>query len=433
MLRAHSPTPEEGGSSLHQRLRRYVHQRLLSSIADEDIDALDNPGEVRDRIGEVLQELAPSLDTGLSSADRQRLEEDILEELGGMGPIAPLMMDPTISDILINGPHDIWVDRRGQLERTQVRFDDSAHLHRLLDRLVSSQGRRLDASSPMVDAKLSDGSRLHAVIPPLCAKGPIVSIRRFHTESLSAEDLVAHGVMDEAMLELLTVAVRSGQNIVVAGSAAAGKTTLLNAIAAAIPEQERVVTVEETTELQLRHKHVIALESRPDNGEGRGGIGLRALVRTALRMRADRIIVGEVRGNEVLDMLQAMNVGHDGSLTTLHANSPQDALRRMEALALMGDGGLPREAVREMIGSAVQLIVQLMRFRDGSRRIVSIAEVQAGDQGPQAVELYRFQVQQTQADGSILGAHQPTQQRPRFMERARTLGFACAGADSDAA
>ncbi len=406
-----------------RRLRKLVHDRLIDSIEEESAAVLHNLAEVKARIGEIVRDLTEDTGITVPASDRDRVEKEILEELGGMGPLAPLMLDRTISDILVNGPEEVWVDRGGKLTRTDVRFDDDAHLRRFLDRLISAQGRHLDASNPMVDAKLPDGSRLHAVIPPLCALGAVVSIRRFQEETITASNLVERGAMSPAMLDLLQLAVGTGQNIVIAGSAAAGKTTLLNALAAFVPENERIVTVEETAELKLAHPHVIPLESRPTNVEGRGGVDLRSLVRTALRMRADRIVVGEVRGDEVMDMLQAMNVGHDGSLTTVHANSPKDVLRRLEALAHMGDAGLPRDSIRDMIGSAVQIIVQVMRFRDGSRRIVSISEVIQDGETLGTVELYRFQAERMEEDGSMTGRHVATGAPARFAERVKALGF----------
>ncbi len=406
-----------------RRLRRLVHRRLINSIEDEGVDALSDPDEVRARIVDILSALDPEGTLRLTAEQRHTLEQEILQELSGLGPLAALMLDADISDILVNGPHEVWVDRGGRLERANTGFDDEAHLRRFLDRLVAAQGRQIDAGSPMVDAKLPDGSRLHAVIPPLCAIGPIVSIRRFRRDLVSAKELIASGALNQDMMALLRLAVMSGQNIVIAGSAGAGKTTLLNVLSGFIPQHERIVTVEETSELRLSHPHVIPLESRPSNAEGRGGIGLRELVRNALRMRADRIIVGEVRGEEVMDMLQAMNVGHDGSLTTVHANSPRDVIRRLEVLAHMGDAGLPRESIRDMIGSAVRLIVQVMRFRDGSRRVVNICELVQDAERLDTVELFRFQPQGVDDRGRVLGQHLATGATAGFVEQARLLGF----------
>ena len=404
-------------------LRRQVHARLIDSLDGESADALDRPEVVSERIGEILWDLSRETELTVSLPERRRIESEILDDLKGMGPLASLMLDRGITDILVNGPDEVWIDRCGQLERTDLAFDDDAHLRRFIDRLVAGQGRHLDARHPQVDARLPDGSRLHAVIPPLCPRGAVVSIRRFQNESLKPQDLVERGMLDQGLLTLLELAVGCGQNIVIAGSAGAGKTTLLNILSGFIPEHERVVTVEETAELKLDHGHVIPLEARQQVGEVAQTSPLRELVRTALRMRADRIIVGEVRGAEVLDMLQAMNVGHDGSLTTVHANSPQDVLRRLEALAHMGDAGMPRETIRDMIGSAVHLIVQVMRFRDGQRRIVSLCEVH-DDQGSLKVnELYRYKLARADIGGGIVGHHECTGAPPRFLERAQVLGY----------
>ncbi len=416
--------PDAARAEHFPTLRRRVHDRLIRTIEDDGgAMALTQPDEVRTRIREIVEDLNEEQAAGISDEELRRLEKDILEELSGMGPLAPLMLDHAISDILVNGPGEVWVDRGGRLERTELHFDDDAHLRRFLDRIVSAQGRHLDATSPMVDAKLSDGSRLHAVIPPLCARGAIVSIRRFRADPVTADELVSGGFLSQPMLDLLALAVSAGRNLVIAGSAAAGKTTLLNVISRFVPATERIVTIEETAELQLDHPHVIPLESRPANAEGRGGVNLRDLVRTALRMRADRIIVGEVRGAEVMDMLQAMNVGHDGSLTTVHANSPQDVLRRLEALAHMGDAGLPRETLRDMIGSAIHLIVQVMCFRDGSRRVTSLCELRLAADELQAVELFRFKAEGVDDQGRIVGHHEATDAPIQLLDGVQTLGF----------
>lgn len=358
-----------------RRLRGFIHRKLVDSLDDLGQSRLPDTPEIRSQLSDIIEDLELQRHVELNHQQRQQLESEILEELGGMGPLAPLMLDGDISDILVNGANEIWVDRQGILEKTPICFDDDAHLRRFLDRIISQQGRHLDSSNPMVDAKLCDGSRLHAVIPPLCSQAAVVSIRRFRLDNVGADDLVNSGFLSRAMLDLLQLAVRAGVNIVIAGSAAAGKTTLLNALSKSIPTTQRIVSIEETTELRLDHPHAISLESRPVNMEGRGGVSLRELVRTALRMRADRIIVGEVRGGEVMDMLQAMNVGHEGSLTTTHANSIADVLRRLESLALMSDVDIPREAVREMIASSIQLVVHVTRFQDGRRRVTSIGEV----------------------------------------------------------
>lgn len=388
-----------------RELRRFLHNRLIDDMEEDGIHLLKNPQLLEERLDKLSAEICPKLNPPLKAAEKKRLHQQITQELTGMGPVSGLMREPGITDILINGAQDIWVDRNGSLTRTDLQFDNESHLRRFLDRIIGAQGRQLDARQPMVDARLPDGSRLHAIIPPLCEKGPIVSIRRFHTEKLSAAELVSSGFMNQAMLDFLQFSVAAGINIVIAGSAGAGKTTLLNVISSFIPVSERIVTVEETAELQLEHPHVIPLESRHVNSEGYGAVTLSDLVRNALRMRADRIVVGEVRGIEVLDMLQAMNVGHDGSLTTLHANSPKDVISRMETLALMGDRGFSKDAIRQMIAASVQLIVQVIRFRDGSRRIVSISELVRCEDHNEIRELFTFRHEIDGEEDKICGQH----------------------------
>nr|WP_082708594.1 CpaF family protein [Marinobacterium profundum] len=449
MGRSNENAKDQKGDDFFRRLRRLVHRRLIDSVEEDGNTLLDSSQAIGQRVEGLLKEFQYESGVKLEESQRQQIAHEIIQELGGMGPLAPLMLDTEISDILVNGADEVWVDRHGRLQLTDVRFDDEAHLRRFLDRLVAGQGRHLDAGSPMVDARLSDGSRLHAVIPPLCGRGTIVSIRRFRVETITREELLQQGFISEPMLDLLKLVVQAGLNLVIAGGAAAGKTTLLNMLSRFIPETDRVITIEETAELQLEHPHVISLEAKPGNIEGSGGIGLRELVRTALRMRADRIIVGEVRGTEVFDMLQAMNVGHDGSLTTVHANSPGDVLRRLEALALMGDVGLPRESVRDMIGSAIQVVVQLMRFSDGTRRVVSLCEVVSEDGQLSVRELFRFEPDldataakaASSGDGKVRveGAHRATGVPIGFLKRLQLRGFdtsafqalADTGADAD--
>ncbi|WP_439861537.1 CpaF family protein [Pseudomonas sp. MBLB4136] len=415
-----------------RRLRQLLHQRLIDSLEMGENELFADSAALRGRIDGLIERLEGDLGKPIEASSRLVLGEEVLHEVLGLGPLAPLMIDPGVSDILINGPHEVWVDRRGQLSRTALEFDNEAHLRRFLDRLVAAQGKHLDSNCPAVDARLPDGSRLHAMIPPLCAKGPVVSIRRFIEAQDGAEALVDNAMLNQPMLELLGLAVGAGLNILIAGGAAAGKTTLLNGISQFIPAGERVITIEESAELQLRHPHVVTLEARQGNSEGRGQVDLRMLLRNALRMRADRIIVGEVRGHEVFEMLQAMTVGHDGSLSTVHANSPNDALKRLESLALLADIGLPREAIREIIGSAVQLIVQVARFRDGSRCVTSIGEV-LSDQGRLRVrEVFRFQpapllAQDDAAPGAALnrrGRHLPGAQPPTFLASLGQRGYA---------
>ncbi|MBA6289260.1 CpaF family protein [Colwellia sp. MB3u-4] len=388
-----------------RELRHFLHNRLIDAMEEEGIHLLKDPQLLEQKLNELIADIRPKLNPALSSDEKNLIRQQIMQELTGMGPISDLMNETDITDILINGPDEIWVDKNGRLTRTNLQFDNERHLRLFLDRILGVQGRQLDARQPMVDARLPDGSRLHAIIPPLCEIGPIVSIRRFHSEKLTAGQLVNKGFLNQKMMDFLQLSVAAGINIVIAGSASAGKTTLLNVISGFIPSSERIVTVEETAELQLNHPHVIPLESRHVNSEGYGAVTLSDLVRNALRMRADRIVVGEVRGIEVLDMLQAMNVGHDGSLTTLHANSPKDVISRMETLALMGDSGFSRGAIQQMIAASIQLIVQVMRFRDGSRRIVSISELVRHDDSNEIRELFTFRHDSNNTLDTISGKH----------------------------
>jgi pilus assembly protein CpaF len=364
-------------------LRKRLFQRILRNFETTGGGSLD-----RGRIRAILDE-SPEIET-LSAEGVNEIEQELVDEAEGLGPVARLLRDPTISDILINGPQEVWIDRFGKLEKTGVRFDDEAHLRRILRRMVALQGRRLDEAIPWVDLRLPDGSRLNAVLSPVSLRGSVVSIRRARETVYRLDELVAFGTLNAEMAELLTAAVRERRNIVISGGAGAGKTTLLNVLSRAIPDGQRVVTIEETAELRLEHPHVVALEARPPNAEGSGGVDLRTLVRNALRMRADRIIVGEVRGAEAFEMLQAMHVGHDGSLTTIHANSPRDAIRRLESLVMMGGGELAPSTLNELIASTVHLVAQLTRFADGSRRLTSLAEITFGGGEVRARDLFTY-------------------------------------------
>ncbi len=404
-----------------RRLRQQLFERVLHEIDSEGLSTAYDRVAVRTRARRVLvQALEERGAPPLTPAERERLENELVAELSGLGPLEPLFADPTVSDVLVNGPDEVWIDRFGRLERTEVRFDDETHLRRLLLRMVSAHGRHLDEASPMVDVRLSDGSRLHAILPPLCAGGPVVSIRRARSVPLRLDELYANGTLTPEMGDYLAALVRSGLNLVVSGGAASGKTTLLNVLSMFIPAHERVVTIEETAELRLDHPHVISLEARLPNVEGRGEVTVRSLVRNTLRMRPDRLIVGEVRGPEVFDMLQAMNSGHEGSLTTVHSNSADDALRRLENLVLMGGFDLPSRAIRELLGATLHVVVQTTRFADGGRRVTSIGEVGWAGNELTTLELYRFEPDRA---GSGVGRHLATGAQPRFAERLARSGW----------
>jgi pilus assembly protein CpaF len=360
----------------------------------------------------------------LSSADRERLINDVQHELFGLGPLEPLLKDPTISDILVNSHHTIYVERRGKLEATNVAFKDNEHLMRVIERIVSSVGRRIDESSPMVDARLADGSRVNAIIPPLSIDGPVLSIRRFGTVPLRMNALVEHKALTKDIADMLQMCIHARLNVLISGGTGAGKTTLLNALSAYIPEDERIVTIEDSAELQLQQPHVVRLETRPPNIEGRGEVSQRDLVRNALRMRPDRIVIGEVRGGEAIDMLQAMNTGHDGSLTTVHANTPRDALARLETMIQMTGMRLSDRAMRQQIASAINLVVQVARHSDGGRRLTSISEI-TGMEGETITMQEIFMYERTGIDshGGVIGRFRPTGIRPRFAERLKASGL----------
>jgi pilus assembly protein CpaF len=364
--------------------------------------------------------------TALSGEDRQRLMSEITDEVLGYGPLQPLLEDAEVTEIMVNGPDRVYVEKRGRLTRTTTTFANEAHLRRVIERIVSRVGRRIDESSPLVDARLADGSRVNAIIPPLAFSGSSLTIRKFSRTPLQVADLISFGTLSPEMAELLRACVEARLNIIVAGGTGTGKTTLLNVLSSFIPETERIITIEDAVELQLQQEHVVRLESRPANIEGKGAIGIRELVRNSLRMRPDRIVVGEVRGGESLDMLQAMNTGHDGSLSTVHANTPRDAVARLETLVLMAGMDLPLRAVREQVASAVDVIVQISRLRDGTRRITHVTEVQ-GMEGDKVTLQDAFLFDYTggtDLNGRIIGRAAPTGVRPRFTQRFEELGIA---------
>jgi len=399
---------------LHHRLIERLDLEALEQIKDE-VEVIH---QIRLAVGEFLREES----TPLSQTEREEIVEQIVWEITGLGPIEPLFRDPTISDILVNSAKDIFIERRGKLTRVSAQFRNDAHLMAVIDRIVSRVGRRVDESSPMVDARLPDGSRVNAIIPPLALDGPVLSIRRFGAD-LTVEQLIANGSMTMEMLQLLAGCVKARLNILISGGTGSGKTTLLNAMSSFIPSDERLVTIEDAAELRLQQEHVVRLETRPPNSEGRGEVIARDLVKNALRMRPDRIIVGEVRGAEALDMLQAMNTGHEGSLTTVHANTPRDALARLETMILMGGTNLPNRAMREQVSAALDLIVQASRLSDGSRRVVSVTEV-TGMEGEVITtqEIYRFRRRGISPEGKIVGQFEATGVRPAFTERLRVAG-----------
>ncbi|MGH9379452.1 MAG: CpaF family protein [Thermoanaerobaculia bacterium] len=400
------------------RVHRQLLERLnLSSLARRQREEVD--AEIRKIVrGLLAQDEAP-----LNSEEKGRLLDEILDDVFGLGPLQPLIDDPTISDILVNTWNQIYIERHGRIEPTRVRFRDDQHLMQVIDRIVSAVGRRIDDSSPMVDARLADGSRVNAIIPPLAVDGPHLSIRKFRRDVLSQDDLLRNQTLTEPMLELLQGAVRARLNTLVSGGTGSGKTTLLNMLSESIPHSERIVTIEDSAELQLRQPHVVRLETRPPNIEGVGAIRQRQLVINSLRMRPDRIIVGEVRGEEALDMLQAMNTGHDGSLTTLHANTPRDALGRLETMVSMASSQMRERAIRQHIASAIDLIIHLARLSDGKRKVMAIAEI-AGMEGDVITlqDLFVFERQGLDEAGNVLGRYQPTGVRPTFAERLEAYG-----------
>ena len=406
---------QEMKSRLHRTLINRMDLTKLSSLTSEQVHA-----EVSRLAESVLaQEAMP-----LSAAERERLVDDVQHELFGLGPLEPLLKDPTISDILVNKCDTIYIERRGRIERTNVRFKDDEHLMRVIERIVSSVGRRIDESSPMVDARLQDGSRVNAIIPPLAIDGPVVSIRRFGSDPLRMQALIENKALTKDIADMLQMVVHARLNILISGGTGAGKTTLLNALSAFIPETERIVTIEDSAELQLQQPHVVRLETRPPNIEGKGEVGQRDLVRNALRMRPDRIVIGECRGGEAIDMLQAMNTGHDGSLTTIHANTPRDALARLETMIQMTGMRLSDRAMRQQVAAAINLVVQVARMSDGSRRVTSISEI-TGMEGETITMQEIFQYERTGVDqqGTVIGRFRPTGIRPRFAERLKACGM----------
>lgn len=407
-----------GGMSSQENmleLKNRVQQKLIAEL-DPKLD-LTKTDEVRRNVEEIFSQILETENIILSRVERARLFEAVAAEILGFGPIEPLLKDNSINEIMVNGPRQVYIERHGRLEKTNVTFQNDEHVMRVIDRIVAPLGRRIDESSPYVDARLPDGSRVNAVIPPLSIKGPVITIRKFSKDPFKADDLIRFGTLTPEMATFLKACVEARLNIVVSGGTGSGKTTTLNVLSDFIPPDERIITVENAAELQLRQEHVVTLESRPANIEGRGEVTIRDLVINCLRMRPDRIVVGEVRGGEALDMLQAMNTGHDGSLTTAHANTPRDALSRLETMVLMAGMELPVRAIREQVSSAVDLIVQQERMKDGSRKVVTVTEVQ-GMEGDVIVMQDIFLFEQTGIEGGkIVGRMKPTGIRPKFIEK----------------
>lgn len=409
--------------SEYYKLKARLHQDLIGRV---DLEVLGNmpPDRLREELAGLVEKMLDASGAALNSADRKRMVQDIQNEVMGLGPLEPLLADTTVSDILVNGPKKVYVERRGRLEATDVTFTDTAHLMKIIDKIVSRIGRRIDESSPMVDARLADGSRVNAIIPPLSLDGPLLSIRRFSAIPLKTEDLIRFKTLTPELAALLTGMVHAKLNILISGGTGTGKTTLLNVMSGSIPPTERIVTIEDAAELQLQQPHVVRLETRPPNIEGKGEVTQRALVRNSLRMRPDRIIVGEVRGVEVLDMLQAMNTGHEGSMATVHANTPRDALTRLENMAGMGGVTVPPKVMRQQISSAISAIIQIGRLTDGRRKLISMQEV-VGMEGDIITmqEIYAFTQTGVADDGTVEGFFGATGVRPEFMKRLKAYGI----------
>jgi pilus assembly protein CpaF len=402
-------------AAIHRKLIQKLNLERLAGVKRED---------VRREVSLILEDIVVTDSTPMNLQERDSISQEVLDEVFGLGPLESLLADPSVSDILVNTFDKVYVERKGLLEATSVQFRDDAHLVSIIDRIVSAVGRRVDESSPMVDARLPDGSRVNAIIPPLAVDGPCLSIRKFARQPLTAEDLMAGNAFTPSMLELMQGCVRARLNILISGGTGAGKTTLLNVLSSYLSDRERIVTIEDAAELQLHQSHVVRLETRPPNIEGKGAIHQRQLLVNTLRMRPDRIIVGEVRGEEALDMLQAMNTGHDGSLTTVHANSPRDALSRLETMVAMSGLNIPDSAVRRQIASAIDLVVQVSRLSDGTRKVTNLAEI-TGMEGDVVTmqDIFIFRKRGIKDNGEVVGNFMPVGIRPKFAERLAVSGI----------
>jgi pilus assembly protein CpaF len=409
---------------VQQEIKSAVHLELIKRVDLEKIALMHENRESQQQLFGVIHQMILAQNIPLSSTERDRLAQEVLDEVFGLGPLEPLLQDPTVNDILVNTYKAVYVERRGVLEKTTVMFQDNRHLMQVIDKIVSAVGRRVDESSPMVDARLTDGSRVNVVIPPLAVDGPILSIRKFGSTPLVAEDLLRNKALTPPMLDILKGAVQARLNIIVSGGTGAGKTTLLNVLSGFISERERIITIEDSAELQMKQQHVVRLECRPPNIEGKGAVRQRELVMNALRMRPDRIVLGEVRGEECLDMLQAMNTGHDGSVTTIHANTPRDAVARMETMAMMSTVHLPEKAIRAQIASAVHLIVQIARMSDGSRRVTHITELTGSFSDVISMQdIFVFEKEGIGPNGKVKGRFRATGIVPKFGDKLIAAGI----------
>lgn len=417
------PRPGGTGADRWFGVKTKIHSKLLNSLSPDQLKSLNKEG-VREQIGNVVERLIAEESIPMTVSERERLIEEVLDEVFGLGPLEPLLKDPTVNDILVNGFDNVYVERAGQLQETNVRFKDQAHVRMVIDRIVSNVGRRIDDSSPIVDARLEDGSRVCAVIPPLSLIGPVLSIRRFGKRLLSTEDLLKNETLTTGMLDFLSGCAEARMNVIISGGSGSGKTTMLNTLSRFIPEEERIVTIEDTAELQLQQSHVVRLETRPMNIEGAGSITQRDLVINALRMRPDRIIIGECRGPEALDMMQAMNTGHDGSMTTTHANSPRDAFSRLETMVMMASQHIPDKVIRQMLVSAIQIVVHTARLIDGTRKVTGISEV-TGVENDQVIiqDVFAFERRGVSQRGRVLGRFRATGYKPLMLGRLKAYGI----------
>jgi pilus assembly protein CpaF len=400
-----------------------VHRTLISKLDLEKLSRV-NSSQARQAVAGMVKEIIGGQRVPLSSSEQDKIQADLLDEVFGLGPLEPLLADPKISDILVNNKNHVFIERGGVLQKVNTEFRDDRHLLQIIDRIVSRVGRRVDESSPMVDARLPDGSRVNAIIPPLALDGPTLSIRRFGTGPLAAKQLVDLKTASPEMMEMLAAAVRARISILISGGTGAGKTTFLNILSQYIPQGERIVTIEDAAELQLAQQNIVRLETRPPNVEGLGAVRQRQLLINSLRMRPDRIIIGEVRGEEAFDMLQAMNTGHEGSMTTIHANSPRDALSRLESMVAMTNLNLPERTVRQQMASAIAIVVQISRMSDGSRKVVNISEITGTEENVVSMqEIFSFTKKGIGPDGKVIGIFQPSRIRPKFLERLRVAGI----------